>query len=459
MESVISNEMDYKHYPSSHPQYKLKRYTQITGGQTMNMSVSGGESSIFEIPSGLAGCVNFAQSYIEFKVSIAATAAAYTNIISDTIGFFRSVYIETRSGLYLCEINDLGNYIKMVLPYELSEKEFRALPQHDVDVDGKGWGSIIHKTIITPNPFPYSIFGPNATNDTAYADGINHYFQSSGQGVAVVLNVRIPLSLIKNSLFAVDKTLAFNDVIRIRWIWNPYTKVAWTSTNANGITGSAALAVVPAISVLQMYIATESNLLNIQALQNQISTEGLKILIPYVRQDKMTSSGTSQNPSARYTAADGKRLMKVFYSIFNGTDTLGNMYENCLAGKTSANPSRITSFYASLDGNRLSDYNYDISKQEDYLSVRDKLVGSWQQNVFNYYNSWSYMLDFTGSLPVKDFSVDPVNMEDGISLDQPRKVDFYDTYSASSTDPHFIYSILQRNLIISPAGMAFEANF
>ena len=455
MQSVLSKELEYATYDINHPQLKFRRVNTITGGETLNMSVSGGESSIFELNDGISGVYNLSKSFIEFSVNVPLSGGLYTNCVADTFPFFRSIYLETRSGLYMCEINDLGEYLKMVLPYNLSIDEFLNLPVHN---NGAGWGALIQRSnqLGINNPYPYS--NSNSINESVNFEAPLHLIQSA-VGASLVLNIRFPLGLIKESIFALDKDICFNDIIRIRAIWNSRDKAFWTSTDSDPTSGPAPIAEVPAVSSLRLYMAVESNLNIISGLQEKVKSSGLQLLIPYPRQDKLTSAGTSQNPSIRYTPQDGKRLQKVYYSMFPASNTLNVSYENSNILATANSARRVSEFYINLDGVRSCDYNYLVANEDDFYSIRNKFKNSYLISPDQYYKNWTYCMDFTAGNQLKNPSVDPMNVEDGLVLNAPRRIDFYDTMIATNSDQHYMYTILQRKLIITPqSGIIFEGS-
>ena len=116
-ETKVDESLDYSKIDHTYGTYQLTRVVQQTGGQTFDITTAGGQESIFEIPPKV---VNFSKSFIEASISIpigAANAIAWT--YADGFTFIRQIQLYTRSGLYLCDINDLDRYTNMMFRREL----------------------------------------------------------------------------------------------------------------------------------------------------------------------------------------------------------------------------------------------------------------------------------------------------------------------------------------------------
>ena len=121
MDTVVPTEIDYKKYEYIHPDYKLSRVTQQTGGNTVTLTSAGGNDSIFEIP---AKCFNLPESYLNFTATVTAGGVNNYNYIHEAgIPWFQQVQLYTRSGLFLCDLQNAEHAVNMIGPVETKYEE------------------------------------------------------------------------------------------------------------------------------------------------------------------------------------------------------------------------------------------------------------------------------------------------------------------------------------------------
>src|SRR5690349_18735140 len=110
--SQISNQLDYKKEVYIHPTYRLNKILPLSGSTTQTVTIGGGQETIFEIP---VNAVNFSKSFITFQFQIpAGPNPSYNSTFFDCFPHFRQFQLYTRSGIYICDLNEAANYTKVV---------------------------------------------------------------------------------------------------------------------------------------------------------------------------------------------------------------------------------------------------------------------------------------------------------------------------------------------------------
>lgn len=126
--TMYATSLDLTHRQGVHSNYK---YAQVLPVQSqINVPLSTGFPYLeYEIISNVG--LNFAKSYFETVLQVATPLSTgtggnnVTTTIIPTLGvpFLQRVSLYTRSGLYLCDIDDVDRYCATVLPYVTSESK------------------------------------------------------------------------------------------------------------------------------------------------------------------------------------------------------------------------------------------------------------------------------------------------------------------------------------------------
>jgi hypothetical protein len=117
----MSTQIDYKKETYLHPSYRLNRILPQVGSQNVTILPGGGVDTIFEIPTKT---FNLARSVLEFTISPAAVGAAYISAYKDCLTPIRQIQLYTRAGIYLCDLDNLPNYTKIVWKSEIPIQEY-----------------------------------------------------------------------------------------------------------------------------------------------------------------------------------------------------------------------------------------------------------------------------------------------------------------------------------------------
>ena len=515
----IAKQLDYKKTPSVDPKYRLTRLIQQTGGQVVQLNTAGGQESIFELPVKV---FNLARSRINLQLQIAAPGAGISNyIFGNTIYFWQNIQFYNRGGLLLVDLRYVQNYTNLVTLPETNLEDFLTYGTYKAGTTGNipataatdatGLGYMFQPSgagdlfvsngsvaVAAPNTSPIPTLvnytnvrhDHNATLDNAsandYADvkfnEVRYFVVGSANG-ATYINLSIPLSMFKNTLFDIDKDLYFNEIMLIRFVWNPIARIGFTSaapaaaiiaqntviqynaeipSPADSTTAPAALgANAVQINNLSLTLALEDNQAVAQELISKYYSGGITLLTPFVYADKYSlNASTSQTITLRYNSIHGSSLIKLYYAPYNNTENLNTTYDhsNLVIG-TQANPqyrpgSKVTQFYTALNNERLQEFNLYSANYDEWLLLKDSLRGSCILSSNVYYYNWFWKESFEHIRPPLDYNseFDEDNLIRGLSLATEQKIDIFLT-TPNAAYNHYSFAVTQKTLSISPSGI------
>ena len=301
MSLIHPNSLDYTQYNFVTPDYQLTKLIQQTGGQINTITTSGGMESIFELP---AKVFNFGKSFLSFSISIPDGGANnYNWFQTNVIPFWQQIQVYTKGGLFLCDLISAHNYSNLVNPVETKLENLKTYDQYVAAQAGTGYGQCFR--IQGESATNYR---PNDTEPDNGTDKLQYTFVSTvgeaGTG-GLTANFIIPFSMFKNTIMGLNKDLYFNgEIMMIRFVWGPSTKLFWKAPAANDpATNAVAAAISASVSNIALYLVLENN----QEIVNQImskcsSSDGLKVLVPFVWTNRINLIGNSQTITLRYSS-------------------------------------------------------------------------------------------------------------------------------------------------------------
>jgi len=422
------------------PHYQFTRIYQQTGGQAVTIDTSNPES-IFELPPKV---MNFSRSIIKYTATPTAGGANAANwLFQDCVAGIRQMQLYTRGGKYLCDINNLDHYTKIVLKSDVKKSE-----SHEIDIAGATNNTLYGVVAGALATYKYDQTAADA-NPSVYRP-VYITPSTASNSATPVLNMELPLSQIKNTLLALDKDLYFNEVILLRIVWNPYTSWGFKSVQADPdaltdpVTGAVALAANIAITNLTLKLALESNEIINRGLIDKVQREGMHVVVPYVYGFKYTAAGTptTQTVTLRLNRANGMHLKKIYHSLFNATETIATRFLN-----TNINKTNIVSYYTMVDNVRRQQFDVVTANDDDIDYVAGNIKGSVIANCDIYRYNWFVLEKFDEG---HDTATDCV--DSGLPLDIEHKWDFYATTSAANYN-HYSFIVTTKLLSIMPMGV------
>ncbi len=479
---VIASQIDYEQKAFSHgelvytPQYP-NNYgvpTLIGNGSATNVTII--------LPPEV---YNLSQSYLNGVLTIPSPTTGQYVWTYGGVGFglIQSIQFYGSSNQLLVDIDNVQNYLNIVGKKEMSQKDFLSSDYRNGMSQSNSLVGAVPAQRFGNSTLPVSPLNPASVN---YLEP--NYFNCGAIGAAsaggstpgqVVINFSIPLNLIKNTLFAVDKNLFFGNIMYMKITFGSASKICYmSSSNANPSSGTPApwvhnaapLATEPTsiqVTNLQLMLAMENKEEIKETLKRKVATTGLELFIPWTRSYKATNSSSSQSIPHQFTPGEGVTLQKIIHAIYNVQESLDTAYDcsnvaNAPAGTT---VQKISSFYTMLNGRRLGDLAIDCTTlQTDYMCMKKLIKGSVMQNASIYQHNWFWEDDFTGYGAVGDQEGRP-NLVSGIPLTSqgPLIYTFVGTnmVSQAGASPlnnnysffHYDYVTFTRKLSITP-GMA-----
>lgn len=456
---LVPEQLNYKFKNYAGPKYKFSRIVPLSGSQSVDIPVSSTAEVLMEIPTNV---LNFEESVLFANIAIAAQGAGnHLWYHSDGMPIISEVDLYTRSGIYLCQLPNFQNYMKIVRKIFTSKKEF------DTN-DSTTWlynsnTPSNQAPAITPNNGPAS----NPYVESAYVVSDSSLGQAANTQINLTLNMK--LGAIKKTILALNKDIVFPDIIVFRLLFGPANKFAYFSTSGADPTAGVPTAIVPAAMVapaptngtaavrvynLTLFLATEKNedlAQTVRAIVN--SPSGMNILIDYPYSYKQGLSGTSQNISLRFNRGHGKNLLGIVTSPFNSNETVNTAFDcfnvaNAANAPNTAVGAKILNYYSQLDNVRLQDIQINCGnpQADDYRENKRFLQDNAYLDLPVYQNNFFHMDQFYEENPLQVES--PENMDKGMSLIVERKYDLYNNMTASTQYNWYTHAFLQKDLHI-----------
>jgi len=468
--TVKASQLNYRKDVFVHPSYRMTRVLPLSGSTIQTVNTTGGQETIFEIP---VNAVNFAKSYLTFSFQIPPQTADNTAIrnycFMDCFPHFRQLQLYTRSGIFICDLNEVANYTKVIWNAETKIENFlnnglmvginNAGAASTRTAGAIGAGAHFNRNNGAVLSIPAArLLGDTTTAassaDVSYTEP-RYVFQSvvggdvAGLPSILNFNVNIPFSMFKNTILSLDKDIYFGEIIILRAVWSPSVKIGfYNSGSATDFTNlAAALATNVSVSNINLYVAVEKNPELVNGLRALIASGGHNVLIPYVYTFKNSlPASTSQNVSLRFNRAHGSRLLKIYHTLFNGTESSVTAYDH-----NNINGVKCASYYTMLNNERLQEFNVDTTSLDDWNLQKDSLKGSVLQtsNMFQY--NWFHRDRWDG-LSLKD-EESQSNLETGLDLSVEQKWDIYCTTATATAYNHYDFAVTQKMLTISSAGI------
>lgn len=462
---VKAPQIEYKQYVYNHPSYRMDPQYPNTFGQPIVVNSSQSPVTI-NLPSE---CYNLSQSYLEYQVNIpAGLAGTYTWTHAQALKEISHIQLYGGNGQFICDCDNLQNYLDIVLKKELAQDDFLSLdPMTGVSRSN----SVVN---VIPALRNSTVLADNTPNGPANPSSLNYtepaYFNvgalSAGLNGAVSYIVQFPLRLIQNSVFAIDKDLFFGAVTYLKVYFGPISKVCYSSTsNANpsaGIKTSFAglAAATVTITNFQLFLAVESNQELRENAMNKVMSGGMSYMIPYIQAFKNSQSGTntSQNITIQLDSGNGRSLQKIYHAPYSNIEDFDIAYDHSNAiipGGTSATNQKILTYYTTINSKRVQDLTLDcVTLFTDYMSHRRMLRGSILANLNIFQYNWFHCDDFSKYESDHDNNSSLVS---GLSLSSaPITWAFVGSTTRAVALQHYTWFIFTKKLMVSTGQILVE---
>lgn len=448
MQSYVTNELDYKELDVSHGTYQIVKMTPINANNSQStISGSGGNEILFEVPEGV---YNYGRSYLRMDFRIADQGAGkYNWARAAGTPMIRQMQVYDRNNTRIMDIQDMNKYMDMIVK---QKTKYQDAVVNGVPVANASGALVPAYGFITPMPISYAASTSVTAGYQVGAVGVTAKdYTTAG---SLYCQWMIPFSMLYDTFLSIDKDFKFSTAMYIRFTWAPSAQITWSATNATSPTaGNAANTEDIEVQNINLYMAKEMNPVVIQSIEDKLKT-GLKVNLPYIYELKVSTTGASvQNIQQRFNRGHGKRLQSIYWSPYEPTETLGVTYDrsNYDAG-TYAIGTKITTFYATVNNNRLQQYDLNCGNGEDFLLQRNILVGSCVASPAESAINFLYTHHFDEAYSTGNQPLTPgkTNFSDGLPLDQEQIIVIVPTTAVSCV--HYLFGLVQREMNITSSG-------
>jgi hypothetical protein len=247
-------EMSYGPDKVDHSFYEFLQILPQIGTQFVPLGPSGGQQTIFEIPPNTS--FNLSKSFVEFSFTPVALNGAFNWVHVNGFPFWNQLLLYPKSGLEFVNIYAFNHYMNMVSRQGFKFQDY--ITWDKVNFAGFFEGLSPCNSIATSALRPDNAVVATVNTSTAVTS-FNEaaYVIVGGSGTATpVVNVRISLDKILNTMFSLDKNLSFSQVIYMKMMWSPTTDIYFSSTSASDATAGTASATTASINGLCLYFGS-----------------------------------------------------------------------------------------------------------------------------------------------------------------------------------------------------------
>ena len=180
---------------------------------------------------------NLAQSYLNYTTYLpqGSVANSYTWYALQALREISHIQFYSGSNMWIVDIDNLQNYLDIVLKKELESDEFLSLDPMTGLTQSNSVVNVIpalRNANYNGNNTLTASFPTNPSNANYIEPA---YFAVSAitgaaQVGSVQYNVQFPLRLIKNTAFAVDKNMYFGQTTYLKVYFGPLSKICYSST-------------------------------------------------------------------------------------------------------------------------------------------------------------------------------------------------------------------------------------
>lgn len=443
--SVVDTTLDYSSKQLENSSYTHMKIVRQSGSQSANA----GEDLQFEIP---VQAVNLARSYLTYDISSTCpTSATLYNWHHEGIVPFQSVQLFTRGGQYLCDLRDEATkYSRIVGSIDSTDTELEEGAGHQVQTQTASGTPADAVEPLHPSTESIQYVGYSATGSIDKPYWEQRYLSSGKVNTAVFTQKKIlPLKFLKDTIFEVDKSILFREVIVLKVKLAAKEQLAYAAEDDSFTNAVAATSV--AFSNLNLYVAQERNASVVEALNAQTnSQEGFSLLVPYPSIFSNTRTNSSaHNITLRLNKSHGSSLKKIQSACFNNSDS------NHLAYDFNNQSNGIVSeYYANINNNRLTEFNVSSADNLDWLIHKKRCKGTPIYNANIYKRNWFIEDEFSNCADkMSDMKTKDTNIYSGIDLGEEIRYDIYATMGGALTRKWISLIHGQKVLNINQSGL------
>ena len=331
------------------PRYRYAKIplNNLASGQVPFNSTS---QTLVEIKIPASTCFNLSKSFLTYQYQIPTAGPGQYIAVHENGLDFQQVFFGSGSGLGIVDMTYLNRYKKAVVQLRSEmEKDFLGGFQ---DQATQFYPS---RQLGLNNVYPQSLDGLTAGLNNASPINNTDAQQLIFSAVNAALQVtrQIPLSIIKDTFFEMDKDVVFGSDMYLR-LWTAALQQMFfiTPNPANPHIGAAVHPTANTINAQNMYLqlAIEENIDIRNSLLMSLARGSIKMNIPYTYCYRFSSTSTTANLSLTLTKNYGKALNRILFVPFNGNEFSNYSYDH-----SNLNGVKVSQLQSSLNGRPLQD--------------------------------------------------------------------------------------------------------
>jgi hypothetical protein len=402
------------------------------------------------------------ESYLQFTLNIAASVGNYIwtreDVWSGCISHIQ--FYQNASTAGPVDLEGIPNYLQIVLKKEVSLKDLLNLEERN----GLYPSNAVKNAVPALQPSQAVVATPNPSQRNYQEPA---YYQCANLSTAVAKTFFLPMRLLKNTMYSLNKDVIAGTKMFMKIFFAPIGKFAFAS-NSN-ISPSAG-AITPLVANVNTYInnlkffqAIQTNLVLRQAIISKASAPGgLKYVIPYVKMFLNSYTGTNQNGVVPLDSSYGNVISKLYYSLYNNTETELTAFDNCnFSDNVGISVGKVTLFQTFINGDPLQVQKMDctpaIGTFMDYNTIKSQLKESIIQTRQQYQQNWFWCEEFSNH-GAKYEQEDGSSIISGKSL-SPTAVNYKFNATIAGVNPtyqHYCWGVFYRTLVMDGTNMMLE---
>lgn len=449
--TVLASEMQRSSKLCAYGSYEINQTPPKTqpGATTV-----GGDVSEFEIP---AKCIN--QSMYKLEFTLTTSSHNVPKVFIDGVCPIREVQFMTQGGRYMAYIPQFNKFTNATFRRVIS---FNKLATMERVIQTQNTAQIFEGLSMTTLGGVASL--DEGTPNTIVRDRIrlpvtagdmlppnepylepSMIVQRSAAGTLAV-NFKIPLNLVKDSIFGVNRDINFNEITLIRIIWDDPAYVGFVGSSLINTNSGLATLTSYAISNLVLRYAVQKNQSIIDMVKEEKAQE---IMIPYVYYNKIQGNAGNNNSttlSVKFSNVHGSRLLRMYWAPYNNTESATTIFDHDNLGGL-----KVFSFHVEVDGVRLCPYEFLTNNSDDYDANRMLLDGSCILSRNDHLKYFTHVQNFGSNYPLcREFDYERQLWKEGMPLDKEVKIDIYYTNAPANAvqSQNYIYTVVQRRLVV-----------
>ena len=420
---------------------QLKLYP-TRGAGPLTVPYAGTTTVQFEFPTK---SINFPLSRIAGNIVFPASGDQYirTYVTADSPSLIGAGSFKARTGGTLFDMEYVPNFCKMVNRYDKDINEVMSNDERD------------------------AIFPLRSNTETRNITGsvINHAYVEAAYNTHSGLNAAYTLPLgesladiFPHTIFAKKHDIKFPEIMTLTLRLGPGNRYAWLAgSNGNDVPWNTVADLAGDITITDFHILLSIN--DDPKLEDVINRE-LMSGVRYVMDTVVCSQNRfpqtdSQNVSITYNSGHGKRIKKIYHSVFNNTETRNVALDNdCVATR------KVTEYTVKINDRSITDDKLLTNPvyPTAYYYHKPLLKGTSVTSANIYHANFVHIEDLgrLGSPHDQNLlGIRPESVVAGISLDQ----DFKFTFAASTQNVayvHYTFAVVQRDILITATSIHID---